>query len=60
MVISRNSKGKLVINTFKLDIFFGDLLDNCNNHSELEFVADNLQGCLEKAVDEKYEALEND
>ncbi|MEG0908732.1 MAG: hypothetical protein RSH78_00015 [Bacilli bacterium] len=58
MIVTRGLNGKLSINTLALQVFFDDIFSICKNEHEMDFVADNLFGYLEKSLEENLELLD--
>lgn len=56
-MLERTENGKLKMNTLDLDIFYSGLFEKCNNERELDWLQEQLQGCLENKADERREEL---
>jgi hypothetical protein len=57
--IIRNERGSLTLNRADLDIIIGQIIDICRTEKELEWVQDQLIGCIESMVEGKLEELED-
>ena len=56
-MFERNEKGKLFCRTLDTEIFFDDVLENCKNRKEVEFVVNTFTECLLLSAQDKLKDL---
>lgn len=57
-MISRNEKGKLVVHSLDMEIFFGELFEKCQTAHEVEWVQNELTGIIDLVADERLDETE--
>ena len=57
-MISRNEKGKLVIQSLDMEIFIGELFEKCQTEHEVEWVQNELTGMIDLMADERLNGIE--
>jgi len=57
-MISRNEKGKLVIQSLDMEIFIGELFEKCQTEHEVEWVQNEITGIIDLIADERLNEIE--
>lgn len=57
-MISRNEKGKLVMQSLDMEIFIGELFEKCQTEHEVEWVQKELTGTIDTIADERICEIE--
>ena len=57
-MLERNEKGKLVFKSLDMEIFIGDLFEQCKTEHEVQWLQEQLQGIIECCADEQLEDIE--
>ena len=58
-MLKRKGNGKLSLSILDLEIFMGDLFEQCKTIHEIEWLSEQLQGCAEVIRDERTTELED-
>lgn len=58
MILSRNEKGDLELNSLDLEIFLGELFMECNTQKEIDWLSEQLQDFIVCISEDREEELE--
>lgn len=56
-MVERKENGKLAFKSLDFEIFIGDIYEQCNTESEINFIMENMQGIVESLAEERLEEL---
>lgn len=54
-MVDRSERDKIRLNTLDLEIFFDEMFEKCRDQHELDWLLDQIQGCVELSHDQASE-----